>query len=346
VVASRLNQVQLVGEPDVVLGRIVRTLAQSLRLRYAAVEVGDPPGGATVRAEYGVSDTEPQRVPLVWSGHRVGSLLVAVQAGRERFGRADRALLAEVARQVSAVGYALLLTSELQRSRQRLVLAREEERRRLRRDLHDGLGPTVAASAMNIEAVQWLVRSDPEAAEALLGRLLDEARHTIADVRRLVEGLRPLALDELGLVEAIQERVTSVTQPLSGSGARMSVVVRASGNFGSLPAAVEVAAFHITMEAVHNAARHSGAEVCEVRLDAGESLSIEVVDDGYGLEADAVEGVGLGSMRERAAEVGGALSIETPPHGGTVVRARLPLDAAPVLPPVLPDSAATGKDVP
>jgi two-component system, NarL family, sensor kinase len=328
-VTSKLDRVELVGVPDEVLGRIVRTLVGSLRLRYAAVELSTADAGVVVRAEHGVRDQQVQRVPLLLSGHHVGWLLVATEPAREAFGPADSRLLDEVTRQLSAVGYALLLTGELQRSRERLVMAREEERRRLRRDLHDGLGPTLAATAMNIEVAQGRVRSDPEGTEALLGRLLVEARQAVADVRRLGVELRPPALDELGLVEAIRERATYFTRPLTGPGSRTRVVVEAEGDFDSLPAAVEVAALRIALEGVRNAARHANAQTCRVSLRVGEVLAVDIVDDGCGLSLEAPQGVGLTSMRERAAEVGGTFAVDTTPGGGTTVRVRLPLGGSP-----------------
>ena len=158
------------------------------------------------------------------------------------------------------------MTSELQRSREQLVTAREEERRRLRRDLHDGLGPSLAAQAMRIEAATAVMRRDPDAAETMLGELRSEITETIADVRRLVHGLRPPQLDELGLVGSITQRADQLTRGSSGEEpAALRVSVEAPHDIPSLPAAVEVAAYRIVQEALTNVVRHSQAASCGVR---------------------------------------------------------------------------------
>jgi signal transduction histidine kinase len=225
----------------------------------------------------------------------------------------------------------VLLTADLQRARERLVTAREEERRRLRRDLHDGLGPQLSSQALTIDAVRALMRRDPESAEALLLDMKQQAQDAVADIRRLVYALRPPALDDLGLVGALRETAAQYGQ--NG----LDVSVDSPESLLSLPAAVEVAAYRIAQEAMTNVARHAGARECSVSLaldkplDAG-VLSLEVRDDGRGVPdpqagvpGPAQAGVGLHSMRERATELGGSLTVEALPQGGIVVRARLPL---------------------
>ncbi|MGN9908628.1 histidine kinase [Phytohabitans sp. LJ34] len=324
-VASTLGRINVHGAPEAVLGEIVTTLAEVLRLSYAAVEVGISPEHRVVRATYGRPTGRPQTLPLTYAGRRLGQLHLSVAAGREAFGAADRRLLDELARQVGITGYTLLLATDLQRSRSRLLSAREEERRRLRRDLHDGLGPSLAATAMQLEVAQDLIRSAPGEAEALVGRLLHGTRRAIADIGRLVDGLRPPALDQLGLKAAIEERATYFAK--SGTGARTppTITVEQDGHLDGLPAAVEVAAFHIAVEAMNNVVRHASASTCRVRLEAGHDLVVEVADDGAGLPADPPEGVGLTSMQDRAVELGGAFSVDSRPGHGTTVRIRIPL---------------------
>ena len=212
------------------------------------------------------------------------------------------------------------MAGELARSREELVTAREEERRRLRRDLHDELGPTLASVAMRIEAAGGLVDSDPAAARAMLAELRGEVGDAVAHIRRVVYALRPPQLDELGLVGAIEERAA---QLVDGDGRGVTVRVEAPDRLEALPAAVEVAAFRIAQEALVNAARHAEAASCTVTVRAGGALELEVRDDGAGLTGRP--GVGIASMRERAAELGGTCTVEPGPGGGTVVRARLPL---------------------
>jgi signal transduction histidine kinase len=226
------------------------------------------------------------------------------------------------------------LTTDLQRSRERLVTAREEERRRLRRDLHDGLGPQLASLTLKHDAARNLLPQDPQAVDALLAELKGQTQEAISDVRRLVYDLRPPALDELGLVSAIREQAAKYGYLLggseSGAGQKhgLGFSVEAPESLPPLPAAVEVACYRIAQEAIANVSRHSKARTCRVRLsvDGDErEMKLEITDDGVGLPADRRAGVGSVSMRERAEELGGICVTERVPAGGTRVLARLPL---------------------
>ena len=208
-------------------------------------------------------------------------------------------------------------------ARERLVAAREEERRRLRRDLHDGLGPALAGAALKVEAAENLLQIDAEAASRLLGDARAEIQDAVADVRRLVYALRPPALDELGLVGALREQAERLEV-----GERVRVEVDAPGRLDGLPAAVEVAAYRIALEAMTNVARHADAQACRVRISVNGVLELEITDDGHGLPSDYRTGVGISSMRERAEELGGTCGIERLDGHGTRVRARLPLGSA------------------
>jgi signal transduction histidine kinase len=212
------------------------------------------------------------------------------------------------------------LTADLQHSRERLVTAREEERRRIRRDLHDGLGPALASLTLKLDAARNLLARDPATAEALLLELKTQTQTAIADIRRLVYGLRPPALDELGLVSAIREHAA---RNVSADSLRVSV--EAPESLPPLPAAVEVAAYRIALEALTNVARHAQAKNCTVALTIKEDLRLEISDDGVGLPPGHRLGVGLTSMRERAEELGGTCIIERRAASGTRVSATLPL---------------------
>ena len=213
--------------------------------------------------------------------------------------------------------------AELQRARERLVAAREEERRRLRRDLHDGLGPALAGAALKVEAAENLFASDPAAASGLLEDARAEIQDAVADVRRLVHALRPPALDELGLVGAVREQAERLSV-----GDHPHVDVEAPEQLNALPAAVEVAAYGIALEAMTNVARHADACTCLVRISINGGLELEISDDGHGIPNDYRAGVGMASMRERAEELGGTCDIEHGDGRGTRVRARLPLGSA------------------
>jgi signal transduction histidine kinase len=192
----------------------------------------------------------------------------------------------------------------------------------LRRDLHDGLGPTLGNLTLQLDAVDDLIESDPTAAHDLVVKVKRQTQLAIGEIRRLVDDLRPPALDELGLVTALREHAAHHSQ----LGALL-VEVDAPESLPSLPAAVEVAAYRIAVEGLRNAARHAEARRCAIQLRLNDGLTVEIVDDGKGVSAQARPGVGIDSMRERAAELGGECVVEAAPKGGVRVFARFPLPA-------------------
>jgi signal transduction histidine kinase len=219
--------------------------------------------------------------------------------------------------------------TELQRSRENLVNTREEERRRLRRDLHDGVGPQLAALMLQLETASDLVSENHEAS-ALMAKLSKRARGIVSDVRRSVHAIRPPALDELGLVEALREEASKY----SPAGLRVSVEY--SEELSDLPAAVEVACYRIVQEALANVVRHARASKCSIgiRLDEeAEALIVEVQDDGRGIKDEDRAGVGMISMRERTEELGGRCTVKAMAGGGTLIRALLPFQIKEEVPP-------------
>jgi signal transduction histidine kinase len=329
-VLSRLGErLETVLTPEQVLPTIVDSVRDALRLPYAAVAL-QYPEGLVVAAATGEPAADQLRLPLVYQHEIVGQLILSPRAPGEQFGPADRRLLDDLARQAGIAAHAVRLTADLQRSRERLVTAREEERRRLRRDLHDGLGSRLAALNLQVGALQGLIRRDPNAADEAAVELRGEIRGSIADIRRLVYELRPPALDELGLVAAIRQRAAQCALAESTEENRnLRVEVDAPDPLPPLSAAVEVAAYRIVEEALTNVVRHSSARICVVRLGMEEgALILEIADDGVGFPAERKAGMGLVSMRERAAELGGACTIESITTGGTRVVARLPLSGA------------------
>ncbi|MFI6326446.1 ATP-binding protein [Nonomuraea sp. NPDC050556] len=269
-------------------------------------------GAAVGTIESGTVGEAARSVPLVWHGEPVGLLLIGAP-DRRRFPAAhDERVIATLTPFIADAAHAVHLVAALQRSRERILAAREEERRRLRRDLHDGLGQSLTGMAMSINAARLTMRASPEQAERLLADLREGMDAVNGDIKLLVYGLRPPALDELGLAAAIED--------LTG------LAVRTSGEVSGLPAAVEVAAYRIIQEAITNAHKHSGATTMTIALDREDDrLRITVADDGRGLPPDARPGVGLASMRERAAELGGTCTVRQAEGGGTVVQADLPL---------------------
>jgi signal transduction histidine kinase len=317
------------------LAESVRTVAQALKLPYVAIVSGQSRRDNAVAA-WGKPAEESVEFPLIYQAETVGYLTVSPRAPGEAFDDAEQNLLRTIARQAGALVQAVRLTDDLKRSRRRIVSAREEERRRLRRDLHDGLGASLAALHLQTGVLRRLIRKDQGAAEEVVGEFRGELREAIDEIRRVVYELRPPALDELGLVPAIQAQAARCTEvrPVDGSqpsetdsesGTVLQVRVEAPEVLPPLPAAVEVAAFRIVQEALTNVVRHAQARRCFVRLELDGDLQVEVVDDGVGIRGHHTAGVGLISMCERATELGGTCVIEPAPDGGTRVRACLPL---------------------
>ncbi|MCB0050482.1 MAG: sensor histidine kinase [Caldilinea sp.] len=310
--------------PELVLPTIAETIAQTLKLPYVAIAMQQ--GDALQTAEtYGRCTTTPQAFALSYQGAVIGQLLVATRAADEAFTAQEERLLQNIARQAGTAVHALQLTGDLQNARQQVVTSREEERRRLRRDLHDGLGPSLAAQLLKIGSARALLTSRPEMTERLLAEMETDTENILAEVRRIVYDLRPPALDQWGLVGALRAYAETCES------CALAVQVEAPAELPSLPAAAEVAAYHIGREALTNVMRHAEASHCTLRLwvEGGESgrLHLTVRDDGRGLPARIRAGVGLSAMRERAAELGGSLRIAGAPSNGTQVTAVLPLGA-------------------
>jgi signal transduction histidine kinase len=319
-VLSRLSQqLKTTLAPAAVLPTMAQVVAQTLKLPYVALALGQGERLEIVAA-CGRPTDDVVQFPLVYQAETVGQLLVAPRAPGEAFTPAEQRLLHDIALQAGVAVHAVRLTADLQRSRERLITAREEERRRLHRDLHDGLGPQLASLTLTIAAARELIRHDVDAADLLLKELAKHTQAAIADIRRVVYALRPPALDDLGLVLALRERAASYSQ------VGLQITLDAPEQLPPLPAAVEVAAYRIVQEALTNVVRHAQARSCVVRLTLGDVLGVEISDDGVGLPPGSRAGVGLTSMRERTAELGGTWRIESVPSRGTCISVQLPLD--------------------
>ena len=290
------------------LQTLVDELGAGLGLPY--VEIVDAAG--TGLARRGDPGLRVEEVALQAYAAPVGSLRWSGRALRD----SERSLLGDVAGQLGAVVHSAALLQEIRASQERLVLAREEERKRLRRDLHDGLGPALAGLTLQVDTLRNQLRG---AADAGLLDLRSGIQSTVLDVRRIVEGLRPPSLDELGLADALVQLASRLD---GGGGPEIGVRVEV----GELPAAVEVAAYRIAQEALTNAARHAGARHVTLTVVPGDDdIVLRVSDDGCGVVQPREDGVGLSSMRERAEEIGGGLEVRCVPDLGTTVTARLPL---------------------
>jgi signal transduction histidine kinase len=304
------------GSPETVLHAIVETVATTLKLPRVEIRTE---GGLSLAA-VGASDLDPMSLPIVHQGEQVAELVVSPRARDEALQEQDHAVLRLIARQAAPTVSAVQLNQALRRSRQEILLGREEERRRIRRDLHDGLGPALAAIAMQADTARAVVDDDPTLTRELLNAITGQAEDVVQEVRRLVYELRPPALDELGLFGAV-ERLAA--QQSSGS---LHVTVGGERSLPALDAAVEVGAFRIVSEALTNVARHSGANLCTVEFTPqARHLGVVIEDNGRGLPDSFTPGIGLRSMQERAAEVGGSATIERRAPHGTRVTVSLPL---------------------
>ena len=289
---------------------------EALVLPYASIR-----SDGQVLASSGTEVTHTRVLPLRLGDDEVGEIVVGLRAGDLGLSAADEDVLRIVAPLLAQTLRAQAMSRDLQESREAVVAAVEEERRRLRRDLHDGLGPTLSGVAFATDAARNQLRTDPDRAEELLVGLRTDTAAAIAEIRRLVEGLRPPALDQLGLVGAIRQHVATLH---SSSGTPLAVTVDVDAPLPALSAATEVAAYRIVVEALTNAARHAGASAAGVELRVhADRLALAVRDDGRS-SAEWTPGVGITSMHERARQVGGTLRTSTTGSGG-LVEASLPL---------------------
>jgi len=322
VVSGLALRLERSGGAEEQLMAVAASVADAFRSPYVGVEV-DRVGTRQLVAEHGARPEAVQSLPIAYRGEEVGRLLLPRDGVLTQLATRDERLLADVVRQAAAAAHAGSLAAELQQSREQLVTAREEERRRLRRDLHDGMGPSLGAVVLRIDTARNLTSAGRAAeADRLLRQARDDVASALADVRRLVHDLRPPALDDLGLAGAVRQQAERLLAP------RTTVTVDPGPDAEDLPAAVEVAAYRIASEALANVARHAHASSCRVELsrDADRALVVTVTDDGLGISPQAPAGVGLVSLRERAAELGGRCTVTCPADGGTVVRAVLPAD--------------------
>jgi signal transduction histidine kinase len=319
------DQLQASLGPDDVIGAVEKVLRDSLGVPNVAVELGPSVAGDRLGA---VSEQQPvaDRFPVTYQGRHVATLVVAPRPAEPALTGRDHLIVATLAQQAGPALHGARVVHELRSARERLVSAREEERRRIRRDLHDDLGPSLAGLRLTASALGSHLRADIGHLDAAAARqLADELARGIGDasglVRRVVYDLQTAGVDGRGLLATLQHRLTR--KPCDSN---LRVVLKTDLDDGDeLPAAVEVAATRIVTEAVTNARRHAHAGVCTVEIHhTTERLTIEIRDDGHGLDPDTPLGVGLRSIEERADELGGSSELRSSP-AGTNVRVTLPL---------------------
>ena len=308
---TRLGDQVAADEPDL-LSSVLGVITTAVRAPGATVLA---PDGRVIGA-YG-SATPGARLPLLVGGAEVGTLNVATRSPDEPYTKGDHRLLAALVPQVAVVVRALELAERLETERDRVVAATRTERDRLRRDLHDGLGPSLAGIRLGLVALEDATSAgDSGTAANLLSRIQDEVDITVGEVRRIVDGLRPAVLDDTGLAGALRRHADGISSQV-----QVEVDVP---ELPHLPAQVETAAYRIAQEAVTNVIRHTDAQHAQVSVGvAGGSLSVRVVDDGAGIEQTSPDGVGLASMRQRAESLGGSFALASS-RAGTTVTAIIP----------------------
>jgi signal transduction histidine kinase len=293
-------------------------IAMALRSPYVALH---GPDGETLASVGALADQPLHGVDLEHAGQAVGRLDVAGRTSRDPLGAADRRLLAALSGPVAAAVRAARTARELADSRSRVLAAREGERRRLREDLHDGLGPSLSGVALGLEAARRSIAGDPERVGEILEVLHGEVDSLVAEVRGIIDDLGPGDVD---LPRAVRSHVDAVAAT-----GEVDVELTATGDLADVPGEVAVAAHRIAGEALTNAARHARARTIRVALTGHKDhLVVEVADDGTGAVRHRAGGVGLDSMRQRAESVGGVLTVSAVPDHGTRVRAVLPLQVA------------------
>jgi two-component system sensor histidine kinase DegS len=204
-----------------------------------------------------------------------------------------------------------------------VTAAQEEERQRIARELHDGLVPVLASLNIRLHTVGKRLDREEHPLAGEIRELAEQAQASSRDIRRLIHDLRPVALDELGLVPALREH-------LAHCGREHGLVCELTADVGErLPGSVETALFRIVQEAVNNVLQHAQAQRVSVTLvRKADRVDLKVVDDGQGFDAHLPRSgrhVGLWSMRERVEQLGGQFEVRSLPGQGTTLTAVVPL---------------------
>jgi signal transduction histidine kinase len=317
---SKLNQrIENAVEPEKVLPTTLETITQALKLPHASIVLYRDDKSEVV-SQHGTSSSMPVFFPLLHQGETFGELRLEPRASDETFTSEELELLKTISQQVSVAAYAVRQTLDLQRSRERLITLREEERLRIRRDLHDGLGPTLAGLNLQAGLLQTMIRKDPESAANVVNEFRGELKNAIAEIRQIVHDLRPPSLDEFGLAGALQQLTETLRMNAGSTQFYLDIPC-----LPNLSAALEVAVYRITQEALTNTLKHADAKTITVKIGLKSDLILSICDDGRGLPEHYRLGLGLRSMRERAEELGGTLTINKGENQGTEIKAVFPL---------------------
>jgi signal transduction histidine kinase len=314
ILSGLTERLELTMTNSSVLPIIVEEAAKALKLPFAAIDIRVD-GNFERIALYGEDIHVKTEFPLKLQDETVGLFIVGTRSLEDTLPPEKVYLLNDLLRQLTMAVHAVQISGELQRSRVKLVSLREDERRRLRRDLHDGLGASLASISLQMDTL--IYQNQVDAKERLI-ELQGNLRAAIGDIRQLVYNLRPPALDELGLIFALKEMIYQFAD------SSVKVLIETPDEDLQLHAAIEVASYRIVQEAVTNAVKHSNGSFCRVTIEpVDQHLVITIKDNGQGIPDNHKSGVGLHSMRERAEEVDGKFMFKN--ENGTVIRVRLPL---------------------
>jgi signal transduction histidine kinase len=319
------DRLRAATDADALAGVVADVLPSLLRTRRAELRLLT--GGASGATEGSTSDDGAVEFPLVHQSELLGTLAVEPREPGVPFGRADTVLLTELAHQVAAAAHAVRLTEELRAAADGTARAAAHEREQLRRDLHDRLGPLLVGTGLGVEGLRRAAGPGPDA-EAL-AEIAGQLRSASGEVRRIVDRLAPAALLDLGLPRAVRDHLDRLSRLPGAPSFEVTSDIDVP-----VPAAVAQAAYAVVLEAVTNALRHAGATRVRVALTRSDgSLHVAVDDDGAGLAEPWTAGVGVGSMRRRALELGGSFALGPGPRGGTRVHATVPLEEPWPIPP-------------
>ncbi len=311
-----VEQHQSTHTPDQLLKSIVVTIAEMLKLPYVAIEIEED-GVKNTIVSHGHITLNVSPLPLIYQEKEIGNLIIAPRDSGEVFRSSDNRLLEIVSWQTAVV---VQIYVDLQRSRERLVRATERDRQRLQRDLHDRLGATLSAQIMKLGLVQVQLFQKPEQAVQTLNDVETALIQISADIRQLIHGLRPPALDHVGILRVIQLMVEEYRKP------GFKVTFESPDELPVLPPAVDSAIYFITQTAITNVVRHANATECQIVISVNEQLHLNIKDNGIGMPKEYQSGLGLRSIRDRAEELGGEFQIISEPRKGTLIEVKLPLD--------------------
>ncbi len=289
-----------------------RALAETMRheLRLGAVEL-DIIGVET--ACIGESRERPTVVELRYGQRRVGEVRATARPS-ESLGATDVRTLHDIAGYVSIAAEAIRVSEELRRAQRELEDAQSEERRRVRRDLHDDVGPTLASARLKLAAHRRRLSGD-----AVIGEVIDQIADAIRGIRRVVDGLQPSVLEDVGLVSALQILLMDIRRTTG-----MHIIYEPT-SLPDLSSGTASTAYRIVAEALSNVVRHSQATVCTLRVDHDDAmLHIEIADNGRGFDTSMPTGMGLRSMVDRAGLANGVTTISTAPGSGTTIVMEIP----------------------